>query len=298
MKNILITGATGFLGWQLIKECLRKNHKPVAIGHSELRAVKTAKSFPDLPIYCLDISTHKDQIKKIIDKHDIEYIIHSAALKHVSVCETNPSRATEINVIGSKNIIEASLQKEIKNAIAVSTDKAINPINVYGTTKYIMERMFLENNYSVYRGVNFLFSSGSCLDIWNSQIAHGEPITINKKNSIRFFIDAGSIASKIIDNLDLHNEIIYPDECYKINLHDLADSFCQATGFNKKTYVQYDDNSEKIIEEIPTSLINIKEPSKQAIIELLKTKIPASLNYGFHPLANLKFKKTEIDSKT
>ena len=69
MKNILITGATGFLGWQLIKECLRKNHKPVAIGHSELRVVKTAKSFPDLPIYCLDISSHKDQIKKIIDKH-------------------------------------------------------------------------------------------------------------------------------------------------------------------------------------------------------------------------------------
>ena len=285
MKNILITGATGFLGWQLIKECLRKNYKPIAIGHSEHRIVKTAKSFPNLPIYCLDISTHKGQIKKIIDKHDIEYIVHSAALKHVSVCEANPSRAAEVNIIGSKNVIDASLEKEVKNAIAVSTDKAINPINVYGRTKYIMERMFLESNYSVYRGVNFLSSTGSCLDIWARQISHNVPITINKKNTTRFFIDVESIASKIIDNLDLHDAIIYPDECYKINLHDLADSFCQARGFNKKTYVQYNDDSEKIIEEIPTSLINIKEPSKQAVRELLKGR-PSG--YGFHPLADAK----------
>ena len=144
MKNILITGATGFLGGELIEECLKRNYKPIAIGHSEHRTIRTIERFPDLPIYCLDISSNKNQIKKIIDKHNIEYVVHAAALKHVSICEANPSRATEINVIGSKNIIDLCLEKEIKNAIAVSTDKAINPINVYGRTKYIMERMFLE----------------------------------------------------------------------------------------------------------------------------------------------------------
>ena len=287
MKNILITGATGFLGWELTKECLRKNYKPIALGHSEHRIVRMTESFPSLPVYCLDISTHKDQIKKIIDTENIEYVIHCAALKHVSVCEANPSRATEVNIIGSKNITEACLQKEIKNAIAVSTDKAIDPINVYGRTKYIMERMFLENSYSVYRGVNFLFSTGSVLDILTSQIALNQPITINKKNTTRFFIDGKDIASKIINNLDVHNEIMYPDECYKISLHDLADSFCEVTGFDKKTYAAYNDDAEKVIEDIPASLINVKEPSKEAIKEMLKTKIPAHLSYGFHPLANL-----------
>jgi len=298
MKNILITGATGSLGWELIKECLRKNYKPIAIGHSEHRIVRTIERFPGLSIYCLDISQHKNQIKKIIDRHNIEYIVHSAALKHVSICEANPSRAAEINIIGSKNIIEASLEKGIKNAIAVSTDKAINPINVYGRTKYIMEKMFLENNYSVCRGVNFLFSAGSVLDIWNSQITHNRPMTVNKKNTTRFFADTEDVASKIIDNLDLHNKIIYPDECYKINLHDLADSFCEITGFNKKIYLQYNDGSEKITEEIPASLIKIKEPSKQGIIELLETKILKYLALGRMIELNLKFKKTEIDSKT
>lgn len=273
MKNILITGATGFLGGALIKECLKRNYRPIAIGHSEHRTVKIIEQFPNLPIYCLDISNSKEQVKKIIDRHDIEYVIHAAALKHVSICEANPSRAAEINVMGSKNIIDLCLDREIKNAIAVSTDKAINPINVYGRTKYIMERMFLENNFSVYRGVNFLFSTGSVLDIWNNQIANNVPITINEKNTIRFFIDVEDIASKIINNLNLQNSIIYPDQCYQVSLHDLADALCEIEGFSKKRYIQEKYDAEKTIEDIPDNVIKVNEIKKDEIKEVLIKKI-------------------------
>lgn len=273
MKNILITGATGFLGVELIKQCFNKGYNPIAIGHSEHRIVRATKKFPDLPIYCADICTDKPQIKNIIKQHKVDYIIHTAALKHVSICELNATRAAEINIIGSKNILDLCLEHDVKNAIAVSTDKAINAINVYGRTKNIMEKMFLENNFSTCRGVNFLFSTGSVLDIWNDQMSNNTPITINKKNTTRFFIDIEDIATKIINNLDIKKTILYPDECLEIALHDLADALCEIEDFNKKVFVDCKDESEKVIEEIPNDVIKINKPNKEELKSILTKKI-------------------------
>ena len=83
----------------------------------------------------MDISSSKLKLSYIMGLHDVDYIIHTAAMKHVRICEENPTRAIEVNVVGTKNIIEAALENNIKNIIGISTDKATNPSCVYGNDK-------------------------------------------------------------------------------------------------------------------------------------------------------------------
>ena len=174
-------------------------------------------------------------------------------MKHVGLSQENPYRAVEVNVIGSKNVLDISYSNGVKNLIGISTDKAINPSCVYGSTKHLMEKMFLEKDYTICRGVNFLFSDGSVLDIWKGQAAEGKPITVNKNDTIRFFVHIKDFADLVLKSMNRNGETFVPSLCYKISLHDLAEAFCEVNSCSSE-YIYPASDAEKLVEEIPDEI--------------------------------------------
>ncbi len=264
MSNILITGISGFLGKELCKHGLKLGHTIFGIANSEYRYKDLEATHPDLIVYNFDIGNDNGLIKKIIKDNKIDYIIHTAAMKHVGLCEKNVSRTVEVNILATKKLIEAANELNIKNIIGVSTDKAINPSCIYGMSKFFMEKMLLENSYGVFQGVNFFYSSGSVLEIWDKQRLELKKISANK-NAVRYFTLVDEVSKKIFNNLECKN-IFSVDECYKINIGKLCEAYCKFYNYNNKE--DYDMLLvEKNIEEVPKN-VKIIELNVDEIINL------------------------------
>ena len=270
-KNILITGVTGFLGRKLAETLMKKNYNVVGIAHSEKRVYESWYKVAGFPIHCLDLAHNKNELDKIVKTHEIDKIIHCAAMKHVGLCEKNAYRAVEVNIIGSKNVIDVAYENDIKDVVGISTDKSINPLCVYGCTKMLMEKMFLEKGYSVCRGVNFLFSDGSVLDIWEKQKDAGQPISVNANNTTRFFITVEYFIDLILQSLDGESVVTDPSSCYKIRLHDLADAFCQLHKHSLVKQNYENSEAEKLVEDIPLG-ISVIDTTVEDIKNILKKK--------------------------
>jgi len=266
-KTVLITGATGFLGKRLAHSFLKEGHPVVATGHSESGIKEFERRVAkDIPLYAVDVGGHYTVIKNIIKKHSVKYIVHAAALKHVGICENNPGQAVQTNIIGSKNIIRAAIECDVENVVAISTDKSIKPLCLYGMTKKLMEEMFLENNFGVFQGVNFLFSSGSVLDIWDKLRLTNKPILVNME-AIRYFSPIAQVSEKIVSAIDTKKRFSV-EECYKISISNLQKAFSEYHDYwNVSEHAPLD--IEKAEEELPLKSINIVEPDNNLIIELL-----------------------------
>ena len=265
--KVLITGGTGSLGTELVKACIERGYSPIALGHSEKRIQSLKLKFNDIPVYCGDI-LNIDRIYDICKNNNVDYIIHAAAMKYVGICENNPGRAVDINITGSRNLITICKKLDIKNMIAVSTDKAINPSCVYGCTKLLMENLVLENGYSIIQGVNFLFSSGSVLELWDKAVSENRPILINARNATRYFVETCEMARQILDNLDMKGCRISLKKCYNVNLHELSKAFINYHNYNKTD--NYDSFSvEKITEETPEG-VEIIETNVKLLQEIIE----------------------------
>ena len=250
--TILITGITGSLGTALVEEGIKRNHHIIGVAHSEKRNKLMQLQYPNIELHAADISDG-EALDRIISRCNVDDIVHGAAMKYIDICENNPTRAVDVNINGSRNIINSAYRHGVKNVIAVSTDKAINPSCVYGSTKLLMEKIMLENNYSVIQVVNFCFSSGSVLEIWQRAKDKQEPIKVNTNNTVRYFIDAADVASKILDNLSIHGEYLNLDSCYRVHLHDLATAFCEYHDYhNTAEYKAI--SAEKVEEEVPENV--------------------------------------------
>ena len=266
--TILITGGTGFLGRSLLRECLNNDMDVIVLSHSEIRDKEMRLEHPEVKSYCVDISTDAEILDRIVEQNNVEYIVHCAAMKHIGICENNPTKAIEVNINGSRNIISVAKKNKVKNVVAVSTDKAINPSCVYGSTKLLMEKVMLENSFSVIQGVNFFFSSGSVLEIWHSCIKNKEPIRVNINDTVRYFVSASDVAKKILENLDTKSSYISLDSCHRVKLHNLSEAFCEYHNFYKiEDYVPI--SAEKIVEEVPDGIRNIHEPDMAELEDMI-----------------------------
>jgi UDP-N-acetylglucosamine 4,6-dehydratase/5-epimerase len=182
----LCTGASGFLGEELVKR-LGGNVRVLARNEGKLVALK--EKFPNIEIVIGDI---RDPF--VCDKamQGVDGVIHAAALKHVGIAEENVKECIEINIPIA--LLEATRKHKPKFIIAISTDKAASRKGVYGTTKFLMERLFAEyeklnpdTRYRTVRYGNVLYSTGSVLCKWKDKMTAGEPITITDPNATRFF---------------------------------------------------------------------------------------------------------------
>ncbi|MFH1585100.1 MAG: UDP-N-acetylglucosamine 4,6-dehydratase (inverting) [Patescibacteria group bacterium] len=199
-KTILITGGCGSFGQKFAQVVLR-DHSPQSLrvyDHDEFGLVEMERAMPDSRIrFLLGDVRDKERLSRAMN--GVEIVVHAAALKHVPVCEYNPIEAAKTNIDGAKNVIDAALDNAVDRVMAVSTDKAVYPVNLYGATKMVAEKLFTQGN--VYRGGqgrttkfscarygNVIGSNGSVIPLFVEQRKSGE-ITLTDERMTRFWID-------------------------------------------------------------------------------------------------------------
>jgi FlaA1/EpsC-like NDP-sugar epimerase len=195
-SKILITGGTGSWGQTLTRLLLKKyNPKEIVIfSRGELQQVLMQRNFKD-PRIRFVIGDVRDYEAVKFATLGIDYIFHLAALKHVPICEDQPQEAIKTNISGTTNIVNAAILNKVKKVIDVSTDKAVEPINLYGMTKSVGEKVIIQANnlssdtkFVCIRGGNVMGSNGSVIPFFIEQIKNGGPITITDLRMTRFFL--------------------------------------------------------------------------------------------------------------
>lgn len=271
--NILITGITGFFGRNFVDYLIENNIECTIVGtaHSECKLAYFKKLFPAIKTYIIDLSSERfeSEIDNIISSHKINYVVHSAAMKHVDICQENSMMAFRVNAVASDILIKVSKKNNVENLIALSTDKTNNPCNTYGIVKYIMQENVLSNGYSVYQGANFFWSDGSVLDIWFNQYMKNQPLTLRNPNHVRYFNTIDHVCDRIFKNINEKGVIILPDHVYVIKLSDLLTAFNVFFQYNNiQSVPQY--SYEKDIEILRDDIHDKIDLSKEELIALIE----------------------------
>ena len=198
-KSILITGGTGSFGKQFIRTILNKYKnfdKIIVFSRDELKQHEMRVAGFDSPRLRYFIGDVRDVDRLRRAMYGVDIVVHAAALKQVPTCEYNPIEAVQTNVNGARNVIEAALDNKVKKVMAISTDKAVNPINLYGATKLVSEKLFIQANaysgdrdvrFSCVRYGNVIGSRGSVIPIFEEQKKSGK-ITVTDPRMSRFWI--------------------------------------------------------------------------------------------------------------
>lgn len=273
-KSILITGITGSLGRSLCNQLLlNKEYNIYGIYNSEQKYArfKRDQQFKDIKCFKVNIAdiNFDTTINFILKSFNINYVIHSAAMKHVDICEDNQIEAIKTNIVASDTLFKQCILNNVTNVISLSTDKSIEPCNVYGYSKLIMQNNALNNGFSVYQGANFFWSDGSVLDIWMDQMNRKKSLTITNLNHKRYFNTLNYVSKLLISNLDVKNKIIFPQQVYLIKLEDLLNAFMEY--FNYNNYCVIGSSSmEKEIEQLDDSISERIAINKEQIKKLIK----------------------------
>lgn len=213
--GVLITGGTGTFGQAFVPHLLRLSdvHRIVVLSRDELkqaemeRGLRSHSDFHKLRFYIGDV---RDLARLDAAMYGITHVVHAAALKRIEKCENDPIEAIKTNIQGTANVIEAALhQPRMMNVVGLSTDKAYNPVNLYGATKLAAERLLAAANnlsggrvrFSAVRYGNVWGSRGSVVDVWRKAIAKGEPITITDPHATRFFMTVSDAVSQVSHQL-------------------------------------------------------------------------------------------------
>jgi UDP-N-acetylglucosamine 4,6-dehydratase/5-epimerase len=196
-KVMLVTGGAGSIGSEITKKVLEYNPAVIRVldnNETALFELEEELNSDKLRVFYGDVRD-KDRLKRAFDNVDI--IFHAGALKHVPLCEFNPFDAVKTNIIGTQNVLDVAMDRDVEKVIFVSTDKAVNPINVMGATKLLAERLTISANhytgdketvFSCVRFGNVLNSRGSVIPVFKNQIKNGGPVKITDKDMTRFIM--------------------------------------------------------------------------------------------------------------
>lgn len=243
-KKILITGGTGSWGNELTRQILEKNPKEIRIlSRGEFAQVTMQRKFND-PRIKFVIGNIRDYNAMKTACKQIDYIFHLAALKHVPICEEQPLEAIKTNIEGTENLINAAIDNKVKKVIDVSTDKAVNPVNLYGMTKAIGEKLIIHANkitndtkFMCIRAGNVLGSNGSIVPYFIDMIKRYNKVPITDKRMTRFFItlnDAIALLFKAAEKSIGGETFVEKMPSYR--LYDLAQALIDVYG-NKDTKI-------------------------------------------------------------
>jgi len=238
-KTILITGGTGSFG-KKCTEIILKSYKPkklIIFSRDELKQFEMSQVFTDDKYPCIRyfIGDVRDKERLHRAFSGVDYVIHAAALKQIPSTEYNPFEAIKTNIIGTSNIINAAIDQNIKKVIALSTDKAANPVNLYGATKLCADKLFVNGNvyvsqhttqFSVVRYGNVIGSRGSVIPLFMQKKQEGViPITDPRMTRFWITLEQGSEFVLKCLNLMIGGEIFVP-KLPSMNIMDLAKTIC------------------------------------------------------------------------
>jgi UDP-N-acetylglucosamine 4,6-dehydratase len=235
-RSVLITGGTGSLGKALTGELLTRVGvgRLVILSRDELKQFEMRQQFADDPRLRWFLGDIRDQARLRRALHGVDYVIHAAALKQVDTAEYNPFEFVATNVTGSQNVIEASIDAGVKRVVALSTDKASSPINLYGATKLAADRMFIASNhyaasydtrFSVVRYGNVSGSRGSIIPKWRELAARGIALPITDRRMTRFWITLPQAVDFVLSSFDvMTGGELYVPRIPSVRITDLAEA--------------------------------------------------------------------------
>ncbi|RCX19071.1 polysaccharide biosynthesis protein [Fontibacillus phaseoli] len=207
-KVVLVTGGTGSIGSEIVRSILKEQPQVVRIysrdESKQFFLQQELKQFTNIRYLIGDI---RDKERLSYAAENVDYIFNAAALKHVPSCEYNPMEAIKTNVLGVQNLIEVSIQHNVKKMIAISTDKVVNPMNTMGATKLLSERLISAANhykgsrdtvFSCVRFGNVMGSRGSVIPLFKDQIRAGKSVTLTHREMTRFMMSIPQAAELVL----------------------------------------------------------------------------------------------------
>jgi UDP-N-acetylglucosamine 4,6-dehydratase len=233
--TVLVTGGTGSFG-RRFAEIVLKTYAPkklIVFSRDELKQHDMRQALPDTgdsPMrYFIGDVRDRDRLERAF--HGVDIVVHAAALKQVAACEYNPFEAIQTNVIGARNVIDAAIDRKVKKVLAISTDKAVNPTNLYGATKLCAEKMFVQaNSYSGSDGTRFscsrygnvVGSRGSVIPVFLEQRKSGA-ITVTDPRMTRFWLTLDQGIEFVIQSIGrMHGGEIFVPKLPSMNIMELA----------------------------------------------------------------------------
>ena len=268
-KNILITGGTGSIGMGLAKQLAKYNPKEIRIFSNDENSIFEAKeNLGANHVYKLMVGDVRDKDRLNLAIRNVDIVFHTAAMKHITICEDNPFDAVKTNVVGTSNILEASIIEEVEKFVFISTDKATNPTSTLGGSKLLAERLTLDagtyagkgkTKFAIVRFGNVLGSRGSVFQIFQNQIKMKKPLTVTDKRMTRFIMSISEAASMILKVTKiLKDGEIYILKMPSIRIEDLAKGMLHVYGSRFPDYRN-------------TSSLKITKPRGERFHELLIT---------------------------
>jgi FlaA1/EpsC-like NDP-sugar epimerase len=262
--SVMISGAGGSIGSEIVRQVLSGTPKKIILYEiseinlysieSEINLIKNAKNVSTEIVGILGDVKDKDRLVNIIKSHDIKYIYHAAAYKHVPIIEyfENISEGIKNNIFGTKCICEAAIECLVDKVVVISTDKAVRPTNVMGASKRFAEMLVqsfdknsVNTKFCMVRFGNVINSSGSVIPLFRKQIAGGGPITVTHKQVTRFFMTISEASSLVIQAGEYAKggDVFILDMGEQVKIIDLAERLIYLSGRN----VSHDEDSEGIL---------------------------------------------------
>lgn len=233
--SILVTGGTGSFGKAFIAYALENldPRRVAVLSRDELKQSEMKAAFPDRRMrWFLGDIRDRDRLDRAF--HGVDYVVHAAALKQVDTAEYNPMEFVKTNILGSQNVIDAAIDNGVKRVVALSTDKASSPINLYGATKLTADKLFIAANnitqgfgtaMSVVRYGNVMGSRGSVIPLFQKLAKEGKPLPITDPNMTRFWITLPQAVQFVVDSFDqMKGGELYVPRIPSMRITDLVDA--------------------------------------------------------------------------
>lgn len=212
-KVAIVTGGTGSIGAEIVRQLLDSDVAAIRVySRDEHKQHEMQQELPKDSRLRFFLGDVRDKDRMDTAFQDADLCFHAAALKHVPFCEYNPFEAIKTNIIGTQNVIDLAIKHNLEKVVAISTDKAVYPTSVLGTSKLMMEKLITAANhitgkkrtrFASVRFGNVLSSRGSVAPIWIKQLERGEPLTITDKRATRFFMEIPEAVGLVFDAMDM-----------------------------------------------------------------------------------------------
>ncbi len=258
-KVVLISGAGGSIGSELSLLCNSYGaSKLLLVDNSEYNLYSVGEKIKDAYLYLVNLS-ERDALEVIFKEHKVDIVLHAAAYKHVPLCEKNPISCVKNNILGSKNILDLSINYEVPRVVIISTDKAVRPTNVMGATKRVIElyAQNIDNKQTIITAVRFgnvLGSSGSVIPKFKSQIQKGGPVEVTHKDVTRYFMMIKESCQLVLQasTLAKDKELFILDMGESVKIVDLAKKMISLYAPNKNIEIVFTGlrDGEKLYEEL------------------------------------------------
>lgn len=240
-KSILVTGACGTVGAELVKQLLTNSEyapkELVGLDNNESELFFLDQEYLDDPRANFHVADIREQDELTSKMHGIDIVFHAAALKHVILCERSPEQAVKTNIHGVQNVIAAANANNVEMVIFTSSDKAVNPTNVMGTSKLMGERLMTAANsnkrgqgpvFASTRFGNVLGSNGSVIPIFHNQIAEGGPVTLTDKEMTRFIMSIQESVRLVLDSAEqAKGGEVFVTKMPVVRIEDLANAMIE-----------------------------------------------------------------------